>query len=133
MKRTVLSQPPDDSSSESGSYAIEWLLLFPFLMGLIVFILQLGAYLAANSEAQNAADAGYFSARVIGGTPEDGVEQAQHRLNATSTLKDARVEVQRDADQTTVTVTGTASGAPPFLPAMTITRQAQGPSEEALR
>ncbi|MBF1658133.1 TadE/TadG family type IV pilus assembly protein [Rothia mucilaginosa] len=131
MKRRVLA--PNGESSEAGSYTLEALIYVPFLMLLLAGAAQLGALLTANAEAQNAADAGYFSARVIGGTSEDGVEQATHRLNVTSTLKDARVEVQRDRDQTTVTVTGTASGAPPFLPAMTITRQAQGPSEEALR
>lgn len=131
MKRRVLAR--NGESSEAGAYTFEALIYIPALMLLLAGAAQIGALLTANAEAQNAADAGYFSARVIGGTSEDGVEQAQHRLNVTSALKDAHVEVQRDADQTTVTVTGTASGAPPFLPAMTITRQAQGPSEEALR
>lgn len=131
MKRRVLA--PNGESSEAGSYTLEALIYVPLLMLLLAGAAQLGALLTANAEAQNAADSGYYAARVIGGTSEDGVEHATHRLNVTSTLKDARVEVQRDRDQTTVTVTGTASGAPPFLPAMTITRQAQGPSEEALR
>lgn len=131
MKRRVLAH--NGESSEAGAYTIEVLIYVPILMLLLAGVSQLGALFTANAEAQNAADSGYYAARVIGGTSEDGVEQAQHRLNVTSALKDARVEVQRDGDQTTVTVTGTASGAPPFLPAMTITRQAQGPSEEALR
>lgn len=132
MKRRV-RQARDGSVSETGSYTIEMLIYIPIVMLLLAGIAQLGVFFTANAEAQNAADSGYYAARVIGGTSEDGVEQAQHRLNVTSALKDARVEVQRDRDQTTVTVTGTASAAPPFLPAMTITRQAQGPSEEALR
>ncbi|OHQ21843.1 TadE/TadG family type IV pilus assembly protein [Rothia sp. HMSC065C03] len=132
MKRRV-RLARDGSLSETGSYTIEMLIYIPIVMLLLAAIAQLGVFFTANAEAQNAADSGYYAARVIGGTSEDGVEQAQHRLNVTSALKDARVEVQRDRDQTTVTVTGTASAAPPFLPAMTITRQAQGPSEEALR
>lgn len=132
MKRRV-RQMRDGGVSETGSYTIEMLIYIPIVMLLLAAIAQLGVFFTANAEAQNAADSGYYAARVIGGTSEDGVEQAQHRLNVTSALKDARVEVQRDGDQTTVTVTGTASAAPPFLPAMTITRQAQGPSEEALR
>lgn len=132
MKRRV-RLARDGSVSETGSYTIEMLIYIPIVMLLLAAIAQLGVFFTANAEAQNAADSGYYAARVIGGTSEDGVEQAQHRLNVTSALKDARVEVQRDGDQTTVTVTGTASAAPPFLPAMTITRQAQGPSEEALR
>jgi hypothetical protein len=132
MKRRV-RQMRDGGVSETGSYTIEMLIYIPIVMLLLAAIAQLGVFFTANAEAQNAADSGYYAARVIGGTSEDGVEQAQHRLNVTSALKDARVEVQRDRDQTTVTVTGTASAAPPFLPAMTITRQAQGPSEEALR
>lgn len=131
MKRRVL--PHNGESSEAGAYTLEALIYVPILMLLLAGAAQLGALFTANAEAQNAADSGYYAARVIGGTSEDGVEQATHRLNVTSALKDARVEVQRDGDQTTVTVTGTSSGAPPFLPAMTITRQAQGPSEEALR
>ncbi|WP_049346383.1 TadE/TadG family type IV pilus assembly protein [Rothia mucilaginosa] len=131
MKRRVL--PHNGESSEAGAYTLEALIYVPILMLLLAGAAQLGALFTANAEAQNAADSGYYAARVIGGTSEDGVEQATHRLNVTSALKDARVEVQRDRDQTTVTVTGTSSGAPPFLPAMTITRQAQGPSEEALR
>lgn len=131
MKRRVLA--PNGESSEAGAYTLEALIYVPILMLLLAGAAQLGALFTANAEAQNAADSGYYAARVIGGTSEDGVEQATHRLNVTSALKDARVEVQRDRDQTTVTVTGTSSGAPPFLPAMTITRQAQGPSEEALR
>ena len=129
MKRRVL--PHNGESSEAGAYTLEALIYVPILMLLLAGAAQLGALFTANAEAQNAADSGYYAARVIGGTSEDGVEQATHRLNVTSALKDARVEVQRDRDQTTVTVTGTSSGAPPFLPAMTITRQ--GPSEEALR
>ena len=132
MKRRV-RQMRDGGVSETGSYTIEMLIYIPIVMLLLAAIAQLGVFFTANAEAQNAADSGYYAARVIGGTSEDGVEQAQHRLNVTSALKDARVEVQRDRDQTTVTVIGTASAAPPFLPAMTITRQAQGPSEEALR
>lgn len=132
MKRRV-RQMRDGGVSETGSYTIEMLIYIPIVMLLLAAIAQLGVFFTANAEAQNAADSGYYAARVIGGTSEDGVEQAQHRLNVTSALKDARVEVQRDRDHTTVTVTGTASAAPPFLPAMTITRQAQGPSEEALR
>lgn len=132
MKRRV-RLARDGGVSETGSYTIEMLIYIPIVMLLFAAIAQLGVFFTANAEAQNAADSGYYAARVIGGTSEDGVEQAQHRLNVTSALKDARVEVQRDGDQTTVTVTGTASAAPPFLPAMTITRQAQGPSEEALR
>ncbi|OFQ37934.1 hypothetical protein HMPREF2942_00075 [Rothia sp. HMSC071C12] len=132
MKRRV-RLARDGGLSETGSYTIEMLIYIPIVMLLLAAIAQLGVFFTANAEAQNAADSGYYAARVIGGTSEDGVEQAQHRLNVTSALKDARVEVQRDRDQTTVTVTGTASAAPPFLPAMTITRQAQGPSEEALR
>lgn len=132
MKRRV-RLARDGGLSETGSYTIEMLIYIPIVMLLFAAIAQLGVFFTANAEAQNAADSGYYAARVIGGTSEDGVEQAQHRLNVTSALKDARVEVQRDGDQTTVTVTGTASAAPPFLPAMTITRQAQGPSEEALR
>lgn len=132
MKRRV-RLARDGGVSETGSYTIEMLIYIPIVMLLLAAIAQLGVFFTANAEAQNAADSGYYAARVIGGTSEDGVEQAQHRLNVTSALKDARVEVQRDRDQTTVTVTGTASAAPPFLPAMTITRQAQGPSEEALR
>lgn len=132
MKRRV-RLARDGGLSETGSYTIEMLIYIPIVMLLLAAIAQLGVFFTANAEAQNAADSGYYAARVIGGTSEDGVEQAQHRLNVTSALKDARVEVQRDGDQTTVTVTGTASAAPPFLPAMTITRQAQGPSEEALR
>lgn len=132
MKRRV-RQMRDGGISETGSYTIEMLIYIPIVMLLLAAIAQLGVFFTANAEAQNAADSGYYAARVIGGTSEDGIEQAQHRLNVTSALKDARVEVQRDGDQTTVTVTGTASAAPPFLPAMTITRQAQGPSEEALR
>ena len=131
MKRRVL--PHNGESSEAGAYTLEALIYVPILMLLLAGAAQLGALFTANAEAQNAADSGYYAARVIGGTSEDGVEQATHRLNVTSALKDARVEVQRDRDQTTVTVTGTSSGAPPFLPAMTITRQAQGPTEEALR
>lgn len=131
MKRRVL--PHNGESSEAGAYTLEALIYVPILMLLLAGAAQLGALFTANAEAQNAADSGYYAARVIGGTSEDGVEQATHRLNVTSALKDARVEVQRDRDQTTVTVTGTSSGAPPFLPAMTITRQSQGPSEEALR
>lgn len=131
MKRRVLAH--NGESSEAGAYTLEALIYVPILMLLLAGAAQLGALFTANAEAQNAADSGYYAARVIGGTSEDGVEQATHRLNVTSALKDARVEVQRDRDQTTVTVTGTSSGAPPFLPAMTITRQAQGPSEEALR
>ena len=128
-----MTQPDHNEDHEAGSYSIELLLLFPVALIIVVVIAQIGVFYSATAEAQNAADAGYYRARIIGGTPEDGVEQAQYRLTKTSSLKGAHVEVQRERDQVTVTVTGTTSALPPFLPEITITRQMQGPSEEALR
>ena len=128
-----MTQPDHNEDHEAGSYSIELILLFPVALIIVVVIAQIGVFYSATAEAQNAADAGYYGARIIGGTPEDGVEQAQNRLTKTSSLKGAHVEVQRERDQVTVTVTGTTSALPPFLPEITITRQMQGPSEEALR
>lgn len=128
-----MTQPDHNEDHEAGSYSIELILLFPVALIIVVVIAQIGVFYSATAEAQNAADAGYYGARIIGGTPEDGVEQAQYRLTKTSSLKGAHVEVQRERDQVTVTVTGTTSALPPFLPEITITRQMQGPSEEALR
>lgn len=128
-----MTHPDHNEDHEAGSYSIELILLFPVALIIVVVIAQIGVFYSATAEAQNAADAGYYRARIIGGTPEDGVEQAQYRLAKTSSLKGAHVEVQRDEDQVTVTVTGTTSPLPPFLPEITITRQMQGPSEEALR
>lgn len=128
-----MTNPDHNEDHEAGSYSIELLLLFPVALIIVVVIAQIGVFYSATAEAQNAADAGYYRARIIGGTPEDGVEQAQYRLTKTSSLKGAHVEVQRERDQVTVTVTGTTSALPPFLPEITITRQMQGPSEEALR
>lgn len=128
-----MTQPDHNEDHEAGSYSIELILLFPVALIIVVVIAQIGVFYSATAEAQNAADAGYYGARIIGGTPEDGVEQAQYRLTKTSSLKGAHVEVQRERDQVTVTVTGTTSALPPFLPEITVTRQMQGPSEEALR
>lgn len=128
-----MTHPDHNEDHEAGSYSIELILLFPVALIIVVVIAQIGVFYSATAEAQNAADAGYYRARIIGGTPEDGVEQAQYRLTKTSSLKGAHVEVQRERDQVTVTVTGTTSALPPFLPEITITRQMQGPSEEALR
>lgn len=128
-----MTHPDHNEDHEAGSYSIELILLFPVVLIIVVVIAQIGVFYFATAEAQNAADAGYYRARIIGGTPEDGVEQAQYRLTKTSSLKGAHVEVQRERDQVTVTVTGTTSALPPFLPEITITRQMQGPSEEALR
>lgn len=128
-----MTHPDHNEDHEAGSYSIELILLFPVVLIIVVVIAQIGVFYSATAEAQNAADAGYYHARIIGGTPEDGVEQAQYRLTKTSSLKGAHVEVQRERDQVTVTVTGTTSALPPFLPEITITRQMQGPSEEALR
>lgn len=128
-----MTHPDHNEDHEAGSYSIELILLFPVALIIVVVIAQIGVFYSATAEAQNAADAGYYSARIIGGTSEDGVEQAQYRLTKTSSLKGAHVEVQRERDQVTVTVTGTTSALPPFLPEITITRQMQGPSEEALR
>lgn len=128
-----MTQPDHNEDHEAGSYSIELILLFPVALIIVVVIAQIGVFYSATAEAQNAADAGYYRARIIGGTSEDGVEQAQYRLTKTSSLKGAHVEVQRERDQVTVTVTGTTSALPPFLPEITITRQMQGPSEEALR
>lgn len=128
-----MTHPDHNEDHEAGSYSIELILLFPVALIIVVVIAQIGVFYSATAEAQNAADAGYYGARILGGTSEDGVEQAQYRLAKTSSLKGAHVEVQRDEDQVTVTVTGTTSPLPPFLPEITITRQMQGPSEEALR
>lgn len=128
-----MTHPDHNEDHEAGSYSIELILLFPVALIIVVVIAQIGVFYSATAEAQNAADAGYYRARIIGGTSEDGVEQAQYHLTKTSFLKGAHVEVQRERDQVTVTVTGTTSALPPFLPEITITRQMQGPSEEALR
>ena len=108
----------------------ELVVAMPLLMLLILMIAQFAVWAHATHIAQAAAAQGLAAARVDGGTAGAGARETRLVLGqlGRGPLEDARVEVTRNEQEATVSVTGTASSVVPFL-RLRVHAEAAGPAE----
>jgi hypothetical protein len=101
------------------------------LMLLAVMVLvQAAAWGLADLSARHAADHGVQTARVAGGTTQDGHSATTHMLAEINPngLTDVEITVDRTAETTTITITGDALQIVPLV-TVPVRVQAQAPTE----
>lgn len=120
-------------ASERGASVVEWVLLVPVLLLLILTIIQFALVWHAEQVAQAAASQALSAARIQGGTQAAGQREAQHILDqlAGGTLPTRQITVTRTAIQATVNVTGTAESILPFF-TLHVHAEAAGPVERTI-
>lgn len=108
---------------EAAGYAM----LMLFAMTVLV---QAAVWGMADLAARQAAERGLQSARVAGGTEQAGHDDADSLLEAINPngLTDVTITVQRGAETTTVTITGTTLKVIPVVD-IPVSVQAQAPTE----
>ncbi|GLY19946.1 hypothetical protein Kisp01_69600 [Kineosporia sp. NBRC 101677] len=112
---------------------MELLLWFPGLLLIVVMVLQVFSYAWARETAHNAARYGAYHARILGGTNEDGRQEASTYLSevAGTLVQDPSIVVSRTAGRVDVTITARPRQIP--LPGIDLPRfsvHASGPIEQ---
>jgi Flp pilus assembly protein TadG len=115
-----------DRHDDRGAVAVEFALGAPILFGILLILLQVFAWGMGYLAAHAAADQALQTTRVVGGSPAAGRDEATQLLGQLGGrfVDNPEIAVTRGAATTTVTVRGTAQGAP--LP---ITVTVEAPTE----
>lgn len=126
------SKPRRRRGSDRGDTSVEIVLFAPVMLLAILVLFQAGAVLFADLSARHAAEQGVQAARLHGASGADGQVVAADLLEEINPkgLSDVDIDVVRDAETTTVTVTGTALPIIPIVP-IQVTATASGPTEPA--
>lgn len=108
---------------DRGSVSVEAAVLLPLLLLVFLTTVQLGTVFYARAVASSAARQGLDATRVVEGTESDGRAAALSFLaNVRAGIRQPAVEVARDAETATVTVTGEViSVVPLWEPQVTVT------------
>ncbi|MCG5215505.1 TadE/TadG family type IV pilus assembly protein [Streptosporangium soli] len=116
--------------SERGSATAELVVAFPFVMVLILLVVQFGVWQHAVHVAEVAAAESLAAARVHGGSAGAGQAKASSLLSqlGRSVLRSPRVSVSRTAEAARVEITGVAQSVVPFL-RLPVNSIASGPVE----
>ena len=110
---------------QAGSSTTELVLLTPAVLFMVMLVVQAGLYWHARQVVDAAAQEALESAQVEFATAATGVEVGQAFLAEAGGVRDAVVEVARDAEQVTVQVSGTAVNVLPMA-AWQVSAQAAG-------
>lgn len=115
---------------ETGSASAELVVATPLLLLLILGVIQFALWQHASHVAQAAAQQGLAAGRVQGGSQASATAQASALLDQTGSgvLVHPAITATRDAQTTTVVVTGRAEGIIPFL-SLPVRSTAAGPTE----
>lgn len=92
-------------SARGMSESVQWAVLTPLLLSLILGLIQGGIWLHGRTVASNAAIAAAEEAALLDGSPADAGGIAE-RIAAQGGLLDVRVDVAQSATSATVTVSG---------------------------
>ena len=115
---------------ERGSASAELVIATPLLLLLILAVVQFALWQHATHVAQAVAQQGLAAGRVQNGSDQAATGQATALLDqlGSGVLVDSHVTAARQADTTTVVVTGRAEGILPFL-TLPVRSVAVGPTE----
>lgn len=105
--------------------------VLPAVLALFFAVVQLSLWFYARSVATTAARHGLDAARIENGTGGDGEATANQFLSQVGGLRGSTVQVQRGAENATVTVTGSAVDVLPFF-GVPITVTIEGPVERTV-
>jgi Flp pilus assembly protein TadG len=115
---------------DRGDTSVEIALFAPLMLLAVMVALQAAAWGLADLSARHAAQQGLQTARLHGATQADGHAAASSLLDEINPrgLTNVQITVDRDAETTTVTVTGTVLTIIPII-AIPVHAQAHGPTE----
>lgn len=100
---------------ERGSTTVEFAVLLPLIVLLLMAVVQFGVYFHTRAVATTAARHGVDDARVLNGSADAGHAAATQFLDqAAGALRGRGVAVERSATAVTVTVTGEVVSLIPF-------------------
>lgn len=100
---------------ERGSTTVEFVVLVPLMVLLLMVVVQFGVYFHTRAVATTAAHQGADNARILDGTSEAGTAAATQFLDQNAgALRDRSVAVERTGTDVTVTVTGEVLSLIPF-------------------
>ncbi|GAA1657034.1 TadE/TadG family type IV pilus assembly protein [Fodinicola feengrottensis] len=117
-------------SSEEGSIVVQWAIVVPLALLVAIGIVQVGLYQRGQQIADVTASHALVAARLLGGTPADGIAAG----NAAATqigggsVRDVRVTITQNADTVNVTVQARVLALLPG-PLAIVRAQAVGPRE----
>ena len=122
--------PHADGAHEDGSSIVEFVIVFPALLLLVMMTIEFGIWMHARHLAQAAADDGLAQAQQLGGTAAQGQSEAQSQLAflAGTMLTGSRVTATRDATTASITVDATSVSVVPFF-TLTVHERVSGPIE----
>ncbi|MDY7106817.1 MAG: TadE family protein [Actinomycetota bacterium] len=113
---------------DRGATATELAVLMPALILLVLLPVQVGLWWHARQAADVAAEEALDAAQIAGATAADGQAGAGAILGQAGNLTNVTVDVNRTADDVTVTVRGDL-GFSIFPGAWSVTARAEGPVE----
>ncbi|HET9732290.1 MAG TPA: TadE/TadG family type IV pilus assembly protein [Acidimicrobiales bacterium] len=118
------------AGDEAGSASAELVVATPLLLLLVLGVIQFALWQHASHVAQAAAQQGLAAGRVQGGSEQSATAQAAALLDQTGSgvLVHPDITATRDAQTTTVVVSGQAEGIIPFL-SLPVRSTAAGPTE----
>lgn len=116
--------------SEGGFTTIEFMIVVPVLLLMLMMVIQAYLRIDAQRVAQAAAEEGAAKARQVGGSEQEASDTAYDyaRRLSEGSLNGVHVSVNRGPEQATVTVTGTAVSLVPGLD-LSVTQTSTGPVE----
>lgn len=100
---------------ERGSTSVEFVILVPLMVLLLMAVVQLGVYFHTRAVVTTAARQGVDNARILDGTGDAGAIATDQFLDqSAAALRDRTVTVDRTATEASVTVTGSVVSLIPF-------------------
>jgi hypothetical protein len=107
-----------DVSADSGSVAVETVVLVPVAMVVVMLVVQMCLWAHAGTLVQGAANVGEQAATTLGGSPATGVVEARLALKATGSEVVMAPSIQAQelpGGQVEVTVSGESESIIPWL------------------
>jgi Flp pilus assembly protein TadG len=118
---------------ERGSISLELVVVFPAILLVLFFGVQVALYYYARNIALAAAQEGLRTARAENGTAAQGQLRAYEFISSANSgggvLTGVSVNPSRTTTEASITVTGNALEVIPFLPMPKVTQTAVGPVE----
>ncbi|MGH9187784.1 MAG: TadE/TadG family type IV pilus assembly protein [Acidimicrobiales bacterium] len=101
---------------DRGATAIEFVILVPVMVLLLMVVVQFGVYFHTRAVVTTAARHGVDDVRVLNGTADAATATTNQFLDQTAgALRNRSVTVDRNAAEATVTVTGDVLSLIPFV------------------
>lgn len=116
---------------DAGATTVEAAVLLPFLLLLTMLVVQAGIWFYATALATTAANHGVDAARLQDGSAADGHDAATQFLDEPGVLRTPSIEVVRDDETASVTVSGDVASLMFGIP-FSVTATAHAPVERVL-